>query len=55
MSRGLTNTQNTYLARQALVSFVFINVNDTYYYTDAPFNIVFDSNTYEEQDKFLGI
>ena len=54
MSRGLTSTTNTALARQALVSYVLLDIAG-FYYTDAPYDISYFSNTYEAQGNFLGI
>jgi hypothetical protein len=54
MSRGLTSTTNTALARQALVSYVLLDIAG-FYYTDAPYDIAYFGNTYEAQGNFLGI
>jgi hypothetical protein len=54
MSRGLSTATNTALARQALVSYVLLDVAG-FYYTDAPYDIAYFGNTYEAQGNFLGI
>ena len=53
MTRELTNVTNTFLARDAIVSFLLLEVAG-YYYTDAPFDITVMGNTYEAQGNFLG-
>jgi len=71
MTRELSNVTQTFLARDALVSFVLVEIGlsspylglNAVYYTDAPFDIDYDSptapdsgtNTYEAQGNFLGI
>jgi hypothetical protein len=54
MSRGLSTATNTALARQALVSYVLLDIAG-FYYTDAPYDISYFSNTYQAQGNFLGI
>jgi len=54
MSRGLSTVTNTALARQALVSYVLLDIAG-FYYTDAPYDISYFGNTYEAQGNFLGI
>lgn len=54
MSRGLSTATNTALARQALISYVLLDVAG-FYYTDAPYDIAYFGNTYEAQGNFLGI
>lgn len=58
MTRGLGTATNTALARDAIVSFLLLNINGTRY-TDAPFDLTSSvegaSNTYEAQGEFLGI
>jgi hypothetical protein len=59
MSRGLSANQNTYLAGNSLitVSLIEIGINggSNKFYTDAPFDIAYDGDTYEAQGNFLGI
>ena len=71
MAKSLSNNQNTALARDAIVSYVLIEIGvaspvsgmNAVYYTDAPFDITYDSttapdsgtNTYQAQGDFLGI
>ena len=58
MSR-LSNVQNTYLAGNALLALTIIEIGvnggSTLRYTDGPFDITYDGNTYEAQGNFLGI
>lgn len=54
MARNLTTATNTALARQALVSYVLLDVAG-FYYTDAPYDIEYFGNTYGAQGNFLGI
>lgn len=54
MARGLTDVTNTALARQALVSYVLLEIAG-FYYTDAPHDISYFGNTYVAQGNFLGI
>lgn len=59
MSRGLSTAQNTYLAGNSLISVTLISIGvnggSDLYYTDAPFDITYDGNTYEAQGHFMGI
>lgn len=59
MSRGLSNNQNTYLAGNSLIGVTLIHIvvygGSDLRFTDAPFNISYDGNTFEAQGKFLGI
>ena len=59
MSRGLSAAQNTYLAGNSLISVTLIEIGinggSNKFYTDAPFDIVYDGDTYEAQGNFLGI
>jgi len=59
MSRGLDSSVNTYLAGDALVSFLLVDIgvngSSTIYYTDGPFDVDYNSNTYEAQGNFLGV
>ena len=59
MSRGLSNNQNTYLAGNSLIGVTLIHIvvygGTDLRFTDAPFNISYDGNTFEAQGKFLGI
>lgn len=58
MTRGLGSVTQTTLARDAIVSYLLLNIAG-YRYTDAPFDIVNgvegSSNTYDAQGEFLGI
>ena len=58
MTRGLGTATNTALARDAIVSYLLLNINGTRV-TDAPFDITNgiegSSNTYTAQGQFLGI
>ena len=58
MTRGLGSATNTTLARDAIVSYLLLNINGTRV-TDAPFDITNgvegSSNTYSTQGQFLGI
>jgi len=58
MTRGLGSTTQTTLARDAIVSYLLLNIAG-YYYTDAPFDITNgiegSSNVYQAQGDFLGI
>ena len=59
MSRGLDSSVNTYLAGDAIISFLLIDIGvygaSTVYYTDGPFDIDYGGNTYEAQGNFLGV
>ena len=58
MTRGLSSTINTYLANQSQIRVTLVSIqtpSSTVYYTDAPFDIDYDSNTYEAQGTFLGV
>jgi len=59
MSRGLSAAQNTYLAGDSLLEVTLIDIGiqggSNRRYTDAPFDITFDSNVFEAQGHFLGI
>tara|TARA_A100001201_G_C4094945_1_gene203379 strand:+ start:2726 stop:3304 length:579 start_codon:yes stop_codon:yes gene_type:complete len=59
VSRGLSNNQNTYLAGNSLIGVTLIHIvvygGSDLRFTDAPFNISYDGNTFEAQGKFLGI
>ena len=59
MTRSLSVKQNTYLAGNSLISVVLLDItmpdNSVTRYTDAPFNISFNSNTYTAQGEFLSI
>jgi len=59
MTRSLSVKQNTYLAGNTLISVVLLDIsmpdNTTTRYTDAPFNVSFNSNTYTAQGEFLSI
>jgi len=58
MSR-LSSVQNTYLAGNALLPLTLIDINvnggSPIRYTDGPFDITYDGNTYEAHGNFLGI
>ena len=45
MARLTGGTTNTALARDAVVSYLLLDLNGTYY-TDAPYDIVYDSKTF---------
>ena len=59
MPRGLSANQNTYLAGNSLVGVTLIEIGvnggTNKYYTDAPFDIAYDGNTYDAQGSFLGV
>ena len=59
MVRNLTTDQNVYLAGNSIISVLLIDIGmangSTTRYTDAPYNISFDSNTYTAQGVFLGV
>ena len=58
MARGLSATIQSRLASQSQVRIVLVEIttpSSTIYYTDAPFDVVFDSNTYEAQADFLAV
>jgi hypothetical protein len=54
MARDITDVTNTALARQALISYVLLDIAG-FYYTDAPHDITYFGNTYVAQGNFLGI
>lgn len=71
MTRQLSNVTQTFLARNAIVSYLLVEVGvsspvsglNAVYYTDAPFDISFDTETapdsgaqvYQAQGNFIGI
>jgi hypothetical protein len=59
MTRSLSAKQNTYLAGDSLISVVLLDITmpdaSVTRYTDAPFNITFNSNSYTAQGEFLSI
>lgn len=59
MVRNLTADQNIYLAGNSLISVILIDIGmangSTTRYTDAPYNITFNSNTYTAQGAFLNV
>jgi len=59
MVRNLTTDQNVYLAGNSLISIILIDIGmangSTTRYTDAPYNITFNSNTYTAQGTFLNV
>jgi len=59
MVRNLTTDQNVYLAGNSLISIILIDIGmsngSTTRYTDAPYNITFNSNTYTAQGAFLNV
>lgn len=59
MSRGLSANQNSYLAGDSLLGMTLIHIGvnngSDLYYTDAPFDLTYDGDTYEAQGSFLGI
>ena len=71
MARGLSNVTQTFLARDAIVSYLLIEIGvstpvgglNSVYYTDAPFDISYDTDTapdsgvnvYSAQGNFLAI
>lgn len=59
MVRNLTTDQNVYLAGNSLISIILIDIGmangSTTRYTDAPYNISFNSNTYTAQGVFLNV
>ena len=54
MARLTGGNTNTALARDAVVSYLLLDLNGTYY-TDAPYDIVYDSKTFSAQGIFLSI
>jgi len=54
MARLTGSNTNDALARSAIISYVLLDINGTYY-TDAPYDIAYGGNTYLAQGKFLGI
>jgi len=59
MVRNLTTDQNVYLAGNSIISVLLIDIGmangSTTRYTDAPYNITFNSNTYTAQGAFLNV
>lgn len=59
MVRNLTTDQNVYLAGNSIISVLLIDIGmangSTTRYTDAPYNISFNSNTYTAQGAFLNV
>lgn len=58
MTRGFTNTLNTYLAGDSLIGALLIDIetgSGTTRWTDNSFNIEFGGNTYQAQGNFLNI
>lgn len=59
MVRNLTTDQNVYLAGNSIISILLIDIGmangSTTRYTDAPYNISFNANTYTAQGVFLGV
>lgn len=59
MTRSLSAKQNTYLSGNTLISVVLLDITmpdaSVTRYTDAPFTITFNSNTYTAQGEFLSI
>ena len=58
MARGLSATIQSTLANRSQTRIMLIEIattGSTQYYTDAPFDVVFDSNTYQAQGNFLGV
>ena len=59
MSRGLSNAQNTYLAGDSLIGVTFVDIGiaggTDLHYTDAPFDITYNSTNYEAQGALIGI
>lgn len=57
--RGLSDAQNTYLAGNALLVITLIQINvydDTpYYFTDGPFSVNYNGDTYLAQGRFISI
>ncbi len=54
MARLTGGNTNTALARDAIVTYLLLDLNGTYY-TDAPYDIVYDSKTFSAQGIFLSI
>jgi hypothetical protein len=58
-NRGLSDAQNTYLARDALIGITLIHIpvpdGTDRYYTDCPFDITVNGQNYTAQGNFLGI
>jgi hypothetical protein len=59
MPRELSANQNTYLAGNSLIGITLIEIgingSTNKFYTDAPFDIDYDGDTYEAQGNFLGV
>jgi hypothetical protein len=59
MVRNLTADQNVYLAGNSIISIILIDIGmangSTTRYTDAPYDITFNSNTYTAQGAFLNV
>lgn len=58
MARGLSSTIKTYLENQSQIKVGLVEINtasSTVYYTDAPFDIDYNSNTYQAQGNWLGV
>ena len=58
MARGLSTTIKTYLTNQSQIRITLIEIattGSTIYYTDAPFDVDYDGNTYQAQGNFLGV
>lgn len=59
MVRNLTADQNVYLAGNSIISIILIDIGmangSTTRYTDAPYDISFNSNTYTAQGAFLNV
>jgi hypothetical protein len=58
MARGLESALKTYLANQSQVKAGLVEIETstgTVYYTDASFDITYDSNTYQAQGNFISV
>ena len=58
MARGLSSTIKTYLENQSQIKVGLVEINtasSTVYYTDAPFDIDYNSNTYQAQGNWLSV
>lgn len=58
MTRGLSASIQSRLASLSQVRILLVSVattGSTQFYTNAPFDVVYDSNTYQAQGNFLGV
>ena len=58
MTKGLSNVQNTYLAGDSLLPVTLVKIGlaaGDVLYTDCPYDITYNGDTYEAQGDFLGV